>query len=382
MYRTLSTIFIPTFILATGLLSGCAKEAPPPEITSRPVKIYTVDGPGDQTIRNFPGTVNATQRADLSFRVSGLLQEILVREGENVMKGQLLAKLDPTDYKIILEDRQATYDNAQRNFERAKELIKDGNISKLDYDRMEADFRTAAAALTAAKQDLEYTELRAPFPGTIARREVEVFEEVIGKQTIFRFANMTQMDVTIDLPEVFVRSIRPRDDDFQADQNTQSLERRQDNLVALASFEGRDDKSFSLRIKEVATKADPQTQTFAVTFTMPQPEDFRVLPGMTANVIVDFSKLITLEYSKWVPVSAIQADESLDARVWRLDADSMTVHSHAIKIGRMSGDRVEVLDGLSGGEEIVSVGAAYLSEGMKVTRMAVGEQAVPREDEA
>ena len=66
-----------------------------------------------------------------------------VREGEEVEQGQVLARLDPTDFRITLEDRQATFDNAERNFTRAQELIKDGNISKLDYDRMEADFRSA-----------------------------------------------------------------------------------------------------------------------------------------------------------------------------------------------------------------------------------------------
>ncbi len=361
------------------LLSACSKDAPPPEVSSRPVKIYTVEGPGDQALREFPGAVNASQRADLAFRVSGVLEEVLVREGESVGKGQLLARLDPTDYAIVLEDRQATFDNAQRNFQRAKELIKDGNISKTDYDRMEANFRTASAALTQAKQDLEYTELRAPFDGTIARREVENFEEVLGKQTIFRFANLAQMDITIDLPESLVRSIRARADDFETGQRVAKQER---DVTALASFEGRESSSFSLKIKEVATKADPQTQTFRVTFTMPQPDSFRVLPGMTANVLVDFSQIITSEYAKWVPISAVQATAELDPRVWALDPENMTVSSQPVKIGRMSGDRIEILDGLAGGEEIVSVGAAYLAEGMQVTRMKQGEQAVPREDGA
>ncbi|MEE4660363.1 MAG: efflux RND transporter periplasmic adaptor subunit [Halieaceae bacterium] len=366
-------------LLPPLFLFGCAEEAPPPEITSRPVKLYTVEGPGDQAIRNFPGSVNATQRADLSFRVPGMLQQILVREGENVSKGQLLATLDPTDYEIVLEDRQATFDNAQRNFERAKELITDGNISKLDYDRMEANFRTAAAALAKAEQDLEYTQLRAPFDGTIARREVDNFEEVVAKQTIFRFANLSRMDIVINLPEAFVRSIRARSDDFESGQRIDQNER---DVTALASFEGRENSSFTLKLKEVATKADPQTQTFAVTFTMPQPDNFRVLPGMTANVLVDFSRIIAMDFAKWVPVSAVQADADLDPRVWMLEPETMTVKSHPVTLGRMSGDRVEVLDGLAGGEEIVSVGAAYLSEGMRVTRMQTGEQAVPREDDA
>lgn len=81
------------------------------------------------------------------------------------------------------------------------------------------------------------------------------------------------------------------------------------------------------------------------------------------------------------PATAVQADSDLNERVWVLDADSMTVSSMPVKIGRMAGGRIEVHEGLRGGEEVVSVGAAYLSEGEKVTRFQQGEQAVPRADD-
>jgi len=364
--------------LVSPFITACGGDAEVPPPQSRPVKVFLVEGPGSEALRNFPGNVQASQRADLGFRVSGTLQEILVREGEDVNKDQVLARLDPTDFKITLEDRQATFDNAERNFERAKELIVDGNISKLDYDRMEANFRTSRAALSQASQDLEYTELRAPFDGTIGRREVENFEDVIAKQTIFRFQNVAQMDILIDLPESLVRSIAPRERDRERIPGS-DVERA---IPSFASFEGRPDSRFPLTVKEVATKADSQTQTFRVTLTMPQPTEFQVLPGMTANVQVDFSNVIAANYFKWVPITAVQADSALDARVWKIDPNTMTVNSHPVKIGRMSGRRIEVTDGLYGGEEIVSVGAPYLSEGMRVTRMERREQAEPREDES
>ncbi len=364
--------------LGSTFLSGCGGEAEVPPPQSRPVKVFTVEGPGSEALRNFPGNVRASERADLSFRVGGVLQEMLVREGQDVEKGQILARLDPTDFKITLEDRQAAFDNAQRNFQRANELIKDGNISKFDFDRMEAEFRSTRAALTQARQDLEYTELRAPFTGTIGRREVDNFEEVVAKQTIFRFQNVANVDIMIDLPESLVRSLAPTRRD-RARLPGSEIER---SVPSWATFEGRPDSSFDLMLKEVATKADPQTQTFRVTLTMPQPEEFQVLPGMTANVQVDFSSMMAADYSKWVPITAVQADGGLDALVWKIDPDTMTVNSHRVKIGRMSGRRIEVTDGLYGGEEIVTVGAPYLSEGMRVTRMRKREQAVPREDEA
>ena len=378
----MSAKFFPAGIafvgIAIGLLSGCGgedRELPPP--ASRPVKLFTVGGGSKEAIRTFPGRVDATQRAELAFRVSGQLQELRIKEGDLVEEGQVLAKLDPTDYEIVVEDRQANYDNAERNFTRGKELIVDGNISRLDYDRMEANYRTASAALTAAKQDLEYTVLTAPFQGRIARRNVENFEEVLARQTVIWLQNITELDIIFDLPESVVRSVRGGVKDEGDVRSSEAA----GTVRAYAQFEGRSQRRFTLRPKELATKADDQTQTFRTTFTMDAPSDFNVLPGMTANVVIDLSEVVDKDAVKWIPARAVQADSGLKPRVWVLDAETMTVTSRSVEVGRMSGRSIQVLDGLDGGEEIVSVGGPYLAEGMLVTRMKLTEQATPRADD-
>jgi RND family efflux transporter MFP subunit len=334
----------------------------------RPVKLFTVEGSDGAALRRFPGAISASQRAELSFRVNGVLQEILVKEGDQVKKGQVLARLDPTDYRIRVSDRQATFDSTEKNFNRAKELIQDGNISQTDYDRVEANFRTSEAALKLAKQDLAYTR--------IGRRDVENFEEIQAKQAIFQLQNVDQLDVAIDLSENLVRSLR------RAEKAGAASESEAASVVeAYASFEGKEADKFPLKIKEVSTKADTQTQTFRVTFTMPQPKGFAVLPGMTANVFLDLSRVTSTDTAKWVPIGAVVADSGLDAQIWVLDGKTMTVSARPVKIGRMSGANIEVNSGLTGGEEIVSVGAAYLAEGMQVSRMILTEQAEPRADD-
>lgn len=359
------------------LLGACgAKDVELSPAVSRPVKLFSVLGGEQSALRVFPGKVDAAQRADVGFRVSGQLEAILVREGDVVIEGQELARLDPADFEIVLEDRQATFDNSESNFTRGKELIVDGNISRRDYDRMEAEFRSASAALSQAQKDMEYTILTAPFSGRIAQRMVENFEDVLGKQTIFRVQNVGELDVVIDMPEALIRSFNVKIDD----ENLAEVDRT-DTIRAVAQFEGRAGAEFPLTLKEVATKADMQTQTFKTTFAMTSPKNFTVLPGMTVNVSVNLAGLVAADTAKWVPVRAVQADSALNSRVWVLDKDSMTVSSQAVSVGRMSGNRIEVLQGLQGGEDIVSVGAPYLSEGMRVSQMASGEQAVPRADD-
>lgn len=354
--------------------TGGEEELPPPPV--RPVKIFAVEGDPGSAKRSFPGTITASQRAELSFRVGGVLQEILVKEGERVKNGQVLARLDPTDFELRVEDRQASFDNAEKNYNRGKVLVAEGNISKLDFDRLEANFRSTKAALDLARKELDYTQLRAPFVGNIGRREVDNFEEVAANQAIFQLENLEQLDVAVDLPEILIRSLRSAQTRGSAGESEVA-----EAVEAFASFEGRENERFSLQIKEVATRADTQTQTFRVTFSMPQPENFNLLPGMTANVAIDLSRVMQADSSRWVPATAVVANSGLESRVWVLDGDSMTVSARPVTIGRMSGRSIEVISGLDGGEEIVSVGAAYLAEGMEVSRMPLGEQAEPRADD-
>jgi len=363
-------------LVAAVLFQGCGSEdSEPQEQSPRPVKTFVVAGGQVLSERSFPGRIESTYRADLAFRVQGTVQDILVKEGDLVQQGQILARLDPTDYETVVRDRQATFDNNERNFRRAEELVEEGFISRTEFDRLEANYRTAEAALVSARQDLDYTVLRAPFSGRVAKRHAERFEEIGIKQTMFTLQDVQSLQVKIDVPEAMIRSLKPPAE-------THASGEANEEVRAFASFEGQGDRRFPLTFREISTRADPQSQTFEVTFDMPAPEDFIVLPGMTAAVTVNLSDRIVDQGGRvWVPVDAVVADSELIARVWVLDAQAMTVSSIAVEVGRMEGSRIEVVAGLQGGEEIVSVGAAYLSEGMPVFRMETTEQAVPRSDD-
>jgi len=352
-------------LLPLLLLTACSEEAPLPPPESRPVKTMLVGGVTSGNFRQFPGVVDAIQRADLSFRVQGKIIEVLVREGDLVEKGKVLAKLDPTDYQIVLNDRKASYATASANFERAKQLVAKEAISKVEHDQIRAEYHTAKANLNAAEQDLIYTSLTATFPGYIAKRHVENFEEVRRKQTVFTLQDISELEIKIDVPETIMiqlrRAIKP---------GKVTKPRRE----MYAVFDQIKNAKFPLKLKEVSTTADPNTRTFQATLKMDHPEDYNVLPGMTATVFAEvFASESGDSVSVLLPLSAVISDPDKNPTVWIVDDETMTVSSKPVKAGTMTSNRITV-SGLVPGERVVIAGAAFMREGMKVTLLQTGEQ--------
>lgn len=375
--RIQQKLIIACSLLSILLLVGCAEKEPPPQVedVARPVKTMVIAGADASGMRSFPARIAAAARAGLAFRIPGTVKDIPVKESDRLQQGDLVARLDPTDYQIVVDDKRATFTKAAKNFERGKKLIKSGTISQFDFDKLEAEFKNARAALKTATQDLAYTELKAPFDGIIATREVERFEEVQAKQTIVVLQNIEMLKVKFDAPESFIRSIRSGGDEDGM--------RPSDRIPVVASFEGQPDISYPLTFKEVSTRADAKTQTFELTYLMKQWEQGAgtVLPGMTASVTLDLSGYIDSVKIFTVPVSAVVGDYKLDPHVWKVDEASMSVSPHPVKVGRLVGNSIEVLEGLEPGDRVVTAGTPFLVEGMRVTLLPELEQAEPRPED-
>ena len=369
----MKTPLLLTFSLLIILLfsTGCTKKQEIEQTEEiRPVKTMLVTAPDEGGVRYFPGRVDANRKAELSFRVAGKIHELLVKEGDLVKQGDVIAKLDPTDFQIAVNDKQALFTRASNDYKRGKELIKDGNISKMDFDKLEANFLSARADLNLAEQQLAYTELKAPFDGQIARRYIQSFEEVQAKETIVSLNDNEILEVKFDLPEGLVLALKK-----QEKVETIAESKAKDKVPVFASFQSNKDKEYRLTFKEAATKADEKTQTFAITATLPKPEDIRLLPGMTATVRVDFSQFMSKEDSFYLPVSAVVADVKLKGTVWVVDQEKMEVQPVSVKVGTMTGNQIQILEGLKEGQRVVIAGVPFLYKGLKVTLMPESEQA-------
>jgi len=350
--KKLSKVTIPVLI-ALLLVTACGKA---PENTEPPalrlVRTLEVAEPGNSGWREFPGVVDAAQKAELSFRVSGNLKKMPVLEGAVVKKDQLLAQLDDTDYKIQLKSRQAEYDQASSDFNRAKGLVDQGLISRSDFDKLKAQDEAARSALEAAKQNLEYTSLRAPFAGRIARRYVQNFEEVSAKQTIFSLQDLSSMTIKVDVPESLMIRVKhgTRPD-------------------VTASFDQIPDKQFPLTLIEVASQPDPNTKTYEVTFSMPVVKGFNILPGMSVTVRGKPPHDATVaDQNITVPSHAVLED-SQGRFVFVVKKSSEgrgVVEKRTVNTGALTSEGLEITSGLVVGDKLVTAGMSKMYDGLEV----------------
>ncbi len=340
-------------IFAIGLLvvlSGCrAKEAVERAPVVRAVKVVTVGDGSSAQSRSFPGRVEASDQVNLSFRVDGPLSEFPVREGDFVGKGQLVARIDPRDYRIQLDAARAEVERTDADFRRYSALYEKDAVSKAQLDQALAARDVARAMAENAEAALGDTSLKAPFSARVAETFVENFQDVEAKEPILSLVNVRQVEIVIDVPENLVAR----------------FEEIQRESRFAARFDATPGQEFETRVSEIASQADPKTQSFRVTFVLPQPEGVNVLPGMTATVVryPPLGEDVVIA----VPAIAIFAIETGSTHVWVVDRTTGAVERRQVRTGDLSGtDSIVVLEGLAPGEDIAVSAVSRLREGMTV----------------
>ena len=342
-------------VLFTSLISiSCGEEQADAPPVVKPVKTIKVAGFGEGEI-TFPAQVEAGEKVLMSFRVSGRIIELPVREGEEIRRGQLIARLDPKDYQIAVNQARAEYNKAEADLKRYQKLYEKDAVPLADLDLRISQRDVTKAQLDEAEKNLTYTYMRAPFTGRIGRRYVENFMDVRSNEQIVDLNDITSVEIKVDVPESIISLSRTIGDKLE--------------LKNFAEFETAPGKQYQLQIKEVSNRADPLTQTFEVTLTMPQPDDIALLPGMNALVRLEAKIKSDVDFDARIriPAIAVMGADDEGSYVWTIKKEDMTVHRTRVELGQMSGqENIFITDGLMGGELLVVAGMKSLQEGMKV----------------
>lgn len=256
-------------ILAMTFLNACdntPQVETEPEL--RPVRTLLLKAVDVSQALEFTAVVDALNRADLAFKISGNLTHFLVKQGDKVNKGDVIAKLDDTDLKIYVAEAQAHFDTAMADLTRAKNLVKTNYISASEFDQIRTKAQSAKAQLASANNNLDYSTLRASFDGVIAKVYSKNYQEINAKEPIVRLHDLSEIQLIVNIPESIMIH----------------LKKNAAQGVVSATFNSIEDHNFPLQFSEVATLADEHSKTYEVIFTMKALDGYAVLPGMTALV--------------------------------------------------------------------------------------------------
>jgi multidrug efflux system membrane fusion protein len=346
--------------LAAG---GCSEKKEERVVAVPPVLIFTLPEADGAPFRSFPGEVTAQDNVRLSFDVAGRLVDFPVYDGKVVAQGELIGQLEQGDFRAALDAAQATFNTAQQEFERNRTLRQRNVIAQNEFDRHREAFERADAALRTARKAFEDTRLFAPIKGRVSQRFVRNFQNVQAREPVVLLQNIETLDVDVQVPEAVMASVRRGTTAAQA----------HDLVEASVEFAAVPGERFPLTLRSFATQANPSSRTFLVSFRFRPPEDRNILPGMTCTVFLRFRHAdgtpVVPAGLFQIPVRALATAEG-KAFVWRWDAATGRVARVPVEMGTLTGETIQVRsDDLKAGDELVSSGVRFLSEGMTVQRL-------------
>lgn len=346
--------------MALGGAVGCRAPEEAPEPVVRPVRWLEVQPAPATRSRSFTGTARAGLESQLSFRIGGTVEHVGVVVGDDVRRGEEIARLDDTDARLRIKQAEASLDQAraarrkaEADYDRVRGLYENSNASKSDLDAARAQAESARSrveaaeqALALARRELGYSRLLVPVDGAIASVTVEENENVQPGQTIALLTSGERPEVEIGMPEQVISQVR-------------------EGESAEVAFDALPGTVFPATVTEVGV-ATTRASTYPVKVRL-DVEDGSIRSGMAATVSFRFAE--GDGETRWV-LPPVAVGEDRDGRfVFRLesgDDDLWTARRHPVVVGDLTADGLEIVEGIETGDRVATAGLRRLLDGQAV----------------
>jgi RND family efflux transporter MFP subunit len=355
--------------LSAIALGSCDRDQAPAEVPPRPVRTMVVEAHSDTIPSVLAGVARAGIESNLSFRVSGTLTKLPAVVGRRVRRGDILGGLDPVDYELAVQEAKASLAHAQAGLRRAiadygrvRALYENNNASKSDLDAGRAAFESAGAQVEASQKRLEqaqqrlgYTVLRAPVAGAVAAVELELNETVAAGQTVVRLTSGDTPEIEVGVSEITIPFIRP-------------------GMPVSVRFDALPGSTFTGSVTEVGVATTQGSSTYPVTVGLDE-SGTAIRSGMAAEVTFEIG---SSDGTRRLLLPPVSVGEDKDGRFVFLVDDRGeglgVVRRRSVRVGGFTREGIEILDGVSLGEIVVTAGVRRLTDGMQV-RYTPGEGA-------
>ena len=292
------------------------------------------------------GDVTTDQNIMIYPEFSGVLETIFIKEGDEVKKGQKLAKIDEGGLSSQLAEMQARLDLAKTRFERQKRLWDENIGSEIQYLEAKTTYEQLENSVEQMKSQLNKSVIYAPFDGKVDEIITDQGQVVSPGQTpIFRVLNLNQMYVSANVPETYVGSINEGSE----------------AIVTLQAL----GKSFTGKVTQVSSNITESNRNFRVRVSIPDSIDF-VKPNLIATLrLNDYSAMDAIV----IPENILQENASGDSFTYVLEMDNDSIGKASfrnLKLGKNYRGEIEILEGLKAQDIVVTEGARTIKRDDKV----------------
>ncbi len=341
------TALLPLSFALAAALAACSSTSAP-QATARkvetrdtqPVETAHVEQ-GELTARYAAtATLQAEHEAKLISEVPGTVLELLIEEGDSVHKGQLLARVDAAHSRLQLREAEADLQRRKNDVARGEKLLTRQLIAANAQDQAESDFAVRRAEVNLARVKVDKSEIRAPFDGVITRRWIKRGQLLAANDAVFDMANFADLRAELRVPERDAVAIAAGQTvDFTVD--------------ALGN------RHFEAKVERVAPVVDRDSGTVKITVRVDN-RDHGLRPGLFTRMDIAF---LHLPNAVLMPKAAVLGSRGAEAAYVIEDGKA---RRQTIRTGYDSGGRVQVIEGLAAGAEVVVTGQASLNDGALV----------------
>lgn len=291
------------------------------------------------------GSLRAINGVQIANEVAGVVEEVLFESGQRVEQGQLLVRLDAATDEAALNTLRADAELAASEFRRISELLNKRAVSQAEFDAAKAHMEAAAARVNEQTAQLEKKSLRSPFTGTVGLRQVDLGQYLPAGSPVVEINMLDPIYVDYTVSEKELPKI--------------GVAHAVEITVAAAP-----ERVFTGAVSAINTSVNPETRTVRVRATVPNPDQL-LKPGMFANVRTlspDERELIT------VPQTAISYNTygNFVYVLAKNEEGALVTERRSVVTGEVRDGDVEVVDGLSRGEQLVKTGLLRLRAGQPV----------------
>lgn len=332
-------------LLTLLMICSCSEKKESKVKAPTRVKTEVVGEATINTQQQYVGIVEEHEGTAVSFTGMGVVKRMLVNEGQAVSRGQLIAEMDDTQARNLLNGAEAAMTQANDALERYKLLYDNGSLPEVQWVEIQSKVAQAKSQYEVAKKNLADCRLTAPVSGIVGKKLVGAGETAMPSQAVVTILDISSVKVKVSIPEAEVSSITA-------------------STPTIINVEAAQKQVNGGKI-EKGVQADALTHTYEVRINV-QNTDRKLLPGMVASVSFG-SEQVRKSGSEMIllPVTAVQKKADGSLFVWTVTKDS-TTHRTTVSAGQTLGNRMLIINGIENGVRIVTEGYQKLSEGSKV----------------